>query len=60
MSASNSKVTKPTDFQIKDSYTNPEGEEVDGEFPIYVSGVALCCKDNTGYIEAIPIIIPDL
>jgi hypothetical protein len=60
MAVSNSKITKPTDFKLLDSYTDPKGREVEGDFPVYVSGVSLCCEDNTGYIEAIPIDLTNL
>lgn len=58
MATATAKVTKPSDFVVLKSYTNSENIEVEGEYPIYISGVSLCCTDNTGYVEAIPITIP--
>lgn len=58
MALSQSKTTTPDDFLDLKSYTNPNGDKVEGDFLVYISGVSLCCKDNTGYIEAIPITIP--
>jgi hypothetical protein len=53
-----SKTTSRKDFVILEYYEDPDENKINGEFPIYVSGVSECCKDNNGYIEVIPVIIP--
>jgi hypothetical protein len=58
MADSISKTTTPLDFSILESYKNPDGEEIKGEFPVYMSGAFLCCTDNTGYIEPVPLVLP--
>jgi hypothetical protein len=58
MALSQSKTTTVDDFLKLDSYKDPNGNQSEGEFLIFISGVSLCCKDNTGYIEPIPITIP--
>jgi hypothetical protein len=58
MTLAQSKTTTPDDFVDLESYTDPKGNTVEGDFLVLISGVSLCCRDNTGYIEAIPIIIP--
>lgn len=58
MPESIAKTTKPDDFTVLESYTNKEGDKIEGEFPVFVAGVSLCCKDSTGYIKPVPILIP--
>jgi hypothetical protein len=57
MALSQSKTTTPDDFLELKTYKDPNGNTIEGEFLVFVSGVSLCCRDNTGYIEPIPIII---
>ena len=58
MPDSTSRTTTPEDFSIFDSYKTSDGEEIKGDFPVYIKGAFLCCTDSTGYIEPIPLILP--
>jgi len=58
MADSIAKTTTPDDFTVLDSYKDKNGDTVEGNFLVYITGVSLCCKDNTEYIKSIPIVIP--
>jgi hypothetical protein len=58
MTTATANVSKPDDFLILDKYINPNDAEVEGNFPIFVRGVSVCCKNNTGEIVPFPVIIP--
>lgn len=58
MADSISRTTTPADFSILDSYKDSTGEEIRGEFPVYVTGAFLCCTDSTGYIDPVPLVLP--
>jgi hypothetical protein len=45
MSVASASLTKPSDFVIFESYENKDNVTVEGEFPIYVRGVSLCCQE---------------
>jgi hypothetical protein len=58
MPNSTTKQTSPSDFVILESYNDQNKNAIIGQFPIYISGVSECCKDENGHIEAISITIP--
>lgn len=58
MTTATAYVTKPEDFLILEKYKKPDDTIAEGNFPVFVSGVSLCCKNNTGEIVPEPIIIP--
>lgn len=58
MNVASASLTKPSDFVIFDSYENKDKIIVEGDFPIYVKGVSVCCQDErTKHITAVPVII---
>jgi hypothetical protein len=60
MTTATAYVTKPDDFLILEKYKKPDDTVIEGNFPVFISGVSLCCRNNTGEIEAFPIIIPQI
>jgi len=57
MSNSTSKTTTPDDFIMLTSYKKGPNV-VNGNFPIYITGVSECCIGYNGIQKITPIIVP--